>query len=132
KSAASAQLLALGRVALGVYPDGNPALVITDAHEKLSITLAHLDAAGKTGLHLFDDGKQRAMLTVAPDGSPGLSLNDKGGRMRAGLELLADGNPRLGLLDKRDRIRGALGLTGDGEPLLALTDKDEKLLWSAP
>jgi hypothetical protein len=75
-----------------------------------------------------DQGRSRALLSVLPDGSPGLTLYDGAGKQRAGLGLLPDGTPRLALHDAAGKQRAGLTVLPDGSPGLALFDAAGKAI----
>jgi hypothetical protein len=71
-------------------------LEIRDANGAVRASLGTLN--GKVGLDLRDSqGKRRAALGLAPDGSPALGLYDREQRLRAELNLGPDGAPKLTL-----------------------------------
>ncbi len=78
------------------------------------------------------DGKQRAVLGVNADGSPGLVLIDANEKTRAALIVGPDGAPFLSLYDADGKVRESLGVEANGSPYLGLCDADGKIIWTAP
>lgn len=75
-------------------------------------------------LRLCDrEGRNRASLSLGPDGSPLLELSDEQGRIRASLGLTEDGGAGLGLSDEQGQARAGLGLKEGGAGALSFMDE---------
>jgi len=99
--------------------------VLRDTNGKLRATLV-VAADGTSGLSFFDqNGKGRLRLYVATSG-PSLALADQNEKLRATLAIDADGTPGLALFDQNEGIRAVLALLSDGAPTLALADQNGK------
>lgn len=70
-----------------------------------------------------DDGRVRATLATADDGSARLVLQDREGRERLKLTLLDDGSPGLSFVDREGRPRAVLGLLSDETSTLVFADR---------
>ena len=69
------------------------------------------------------NGRPRAELTVAADGTPGLFLYDENGVRRGAFSLSADGAPALVLHDKLGKPRAEVALRADGVVGLGFYDQ---------
>jgi len=70
------------------------------------------------------EGRVRGLMGMGSDGgSPVLALIDEKGKQRALLSLDPDGNPNLGLYDEKGTMRAVLSLAADGSPGLLLRDE---------
>jgi hypothetical protein len=86
-------------------------LVVRDLNGALRASLGK--EGGQFGLNLSDrQGRRRATLGLAPDGSPGLALYDQDRRLRVELNLGPDGNPKFNMRD----VLSQRGQTGPKPP----------------
>jgi hypothetical protein len=69
------------------------------------------------------DGRRRAELTMASDGTPGLFLYDENGMRRGAFHLTASGAPALVLHDKDGKPRAEIAVRADGVVGLGLYDE---------
>lgn len=82
------------------------------------------------GLHLYDQqGKGRAGLTVAADGTSRLGFYDRDGKSRAILDVTADGGATVGFYDRGGKARAQLSVAPDGSLGLGFFDKDGQPIW---
>jgi hypothetical protein len=114
------------RAVLGLAPDGDPMLSFLDRFGVPRAVLApwHLSLSG-------DDGVTAAKLLVTPGGTPALRL-EKDGRLRAVLGMANDGTLALGFYGQDGKGRALLDVAADGAPGLTLFHRSGKVVWSAP
>jgi hypothetical protein len=73
---------------------------------------------------LFDqNGRLRAVLEAAPDGSVGFAMGSKDGALRARLGVDARGDAVLDLKDEKAQTRAKLVVSHTGRPTLLLLDR---------
>lgn len=65
-----------------------------------------VEADGRAALDR--DERNRAVLSLLPDGSPGLALLDRDGKSSVGLLMRADGAKGLGFIDRDGKNRAEL------------------------
>jgi hypothetical protein len=126
-----------GRVvaSLGAMPDGGGTLMFFDAKSRPRAMLG-VAGDGSPGLTLAGKaGNVGVTLFAAADGSRGLEVYDGAGKRRAVTKALADGSPRVGVTykdGKSGKSRVHLSVLPPGSPQLILYDKAGKVIWSAP
>jgi hypothetical protein len=81
-------------------------------------------------LSLYDrDGRGRASLTVAGDGTARLGFFDKGGKGRIVVDLAKDGDSMVGFYGPDAKARGQVRVTPDGTADLGFFDNDGNPIW---
>ncbi len=114
------------RATLGLMGDGNPVLTFLDRNgaPRAALTPSQLSLSG-------EDAATAAKLLVTPGGTPALRL-EKDGRLRAVLGMANDGTLALGFYGQDGKGRALLDVAVDGSPGLTLFNKSGKVAWSAP
>lgn len=113
------------RIALGLDPDGAPALTLFDPGGQPRAKLL-IDTEGAAALHLMDStGNMLINAGVASGGSSTIQLLDSSGDARA-LLTYHDGYPQLAFFDPAGDGRAGLGLDADGTPALLLRGHGQK------
>jgi hypothetical protein len=112
------------RVTLALAEDGLPLLTFFDGDGEPQAAL------GPRHLYLSGDGNTAVKLLVNPGGTPALRL-EKQGRLRAVLGMANDGTLALGFYGQDGKGRALLDVAADGSPGLTLFHKSGKV-WSAP
>lgn len=119
------------RASLAVLEDGTPVLALIDAG---GLAGAWLHAKeGAPILQLQDSSGTKAEVGLHADGTPGLTLSERG-QKRAALSI-HNKSPILVLWDKdfeRDQKGYLMAGIMPGGPLLSLQDKDGQVVWKAP
>jgi hypothetical protein len=114
------------RATLALAPDGAPLLTFFDRDglPRAALAPSQLSLSG-------EDTVTAAKLLVTPGGTPALRL-EKDGRLRAVLGMATDGTLALGFYGQDGRGRALLDVGADGSPGLTLFSKSGKVAWSAP
>ena len=89
-----------------VVQDGGGLLIVGDEGAR-SAVLGDLN--GSPFLSLFDDGRSRTRLQLAPDGSPSLALFDEDGRQSIAMTVDASQAPLM-TFHEQGRVRAAFGV----------------------
>ena len=93
-------------------------LVDKDGRRRAELTMA---ADGTPGLVLYDEnGVRRGGFNLSAAGAPSIVLHDKHGKPRAEVALKPDGVVGLGFYDERGEGRAELSIAGDGAAALSL------------
>ncbi len=103
------------------------AVIVFAALSQLWQVFAHKSVEAESFSLRSSDGHIRALLSVSPDGTPGLGMLDAGGKLRAMLSLGADGAPGLAMADTDGTPRVLLSVLPNGTPSLGIYDAGKKL-----
>lgn len=114
------------RLTLGLADDGTAMLTFLDrdGEPRAALGPRHLYLSG-------DDPATAVKLLVTPGGTPALRL-EKDGRLRAVLGMATDGTLALGFYGQDGKGRALMDVAADGSPGLTLFHKSGKVAWSAP
>lgn len=81
-------------------------------------------------LNLYDrEGRARAALQVAADGTSRLGFFDRDGKNRVLLDVAGDGVSTVGFYDREGKAHAHLRVAADGSPALGFFDKEGKPIW---
>jgi hypothetical protein len=83
-----------------------------------------------SALNLYDrDGRARAALHVAADGTGRLGFYDRDGKSRVILDVAPDGVSTVGFYDREGKAHAQLQVAADGSPVLGFFDREGKPIW---
>ncbi len=86
--------------------------------------------ADVSALNLYDqEGRARAALHVAADGTSRLGFYDREGKSRMILDLAGDGVSTVGFYDRNGKAHAQLRVAADGSPVLGFFDREGRAIW---
>jgi len=125
---ALAGLLATGQARPAARTVDAERFVVKDARGRPRATLG-VDG-DVAALSLYDrDGRARAALQVAGDGTSRLGFFDRDGKSRIVLDAASDGVSTVGFYDRQGKAHAHLRVEADGTPALGLFDKEGQPIW---